>query len=119
MAVRAGEQDAEFVGERDEFVLGALGPLARLAVAGRREERGSDPLGGAGAEQVGIRRGRRAHEHQVDRAVGQLGDVGHGLNAEHLLALEVGAEHPALVARWPAGCAATRTRTCRGASTRR
>ena len=78
-----------------------LAPLvAGLAVAGRREERGPDALGGAGAEEIGVGRGRRAHEDEIDRAVGQVVDVGDGLDAEHLLTLQVGAEHAAGV---PAG----------------
>ena len=71
---------------------GPLAVLARLAVAGRGEERGPDALGGAGPEQVGVGRRRRAHEDEVDRAVGQVVDVGDRLDAEHVLALEVRAE---------------------------
>ena len=78
LPVRAGEQDAELVGERDQLGLGPPALLARLAVAGRREERGLDALRRAGPQQVGVGRRRRAHEHEVDLAVGELGDVGDG-----------------------------------------
>ena len=98
LAVRAGEQDPELVGEGDELGLGPLALLARLAVAGRRQERRLDALRRARPQQPGVGRRRRAHEDEVDLAVGQLGDVGDGADAEHLLALQVGAEHPALVA---------------------
>ena len=100
LPVRPGEQDPELVGERDELTLGGATRFARLAVAGRRQERRPHSLGGAGAEDLGVGGGRRADEHEVDRAVGEIVDVGHGAHAEHLLALQVGAED---AARVPAG----------------
>ncbi|MEI2653688.1 MAG: hypothetical protein V9G12_16355 [Microthrixaceae bacterium] len=49
--------------------------LARLAVAGRGEERRRDALAGAGAQQVGVGRRRGAHEDEVGLAVGQVVDA--------------------------------------------
>ena len=100
LAVGAGEQDAEFVGERDEFLLGHPPRVARLAVPGGGQEGRPDALAGAGAEQIRIGRRRRADEHQVDLAVGQVVDVGDRPDAEHLLTLEV---RPVHTARVPAG----------------
>ena len=119
LAVRPGEQDAEFVGQRDEIGLRLHAVLARFAVPGRGEERGLDPLCGAGAQQVGVGGRRGADEDEVDLAVGQRLDVGHRVDAEHVLALEIRPEDLARGSRWTAGCAATRTRTCRGGSTHR
>ena len=119
LTVRSGEQDPEIVGERHQLALGGATRVARLAVAGRRQERRPHPLGGAGAEDLGVGGGRRADEHQVDGPVGEVGDVGHRSHAEDFLALQVGAED---AARVPAGeqvVQRRRSRTCRGASTRR
>ena len=51
LPVRAGEQDAELVAERDQLGLVGATLLARFAVPGRGEEGGADALGGAGPEQ--------------------------------------------------------------------
>ena len=75
LAVRAGEEDAEVVGEVDELLLGPLARRPRLGVAGRGHERCLDPLRRARREQVGVGGRRRAHEHEVSGAVGDLGDV--------------------------------------------
>ena len=98
LSVRTGEQDAELVGERHQFVLRAA-DLRRRPRRSRRDVRNAarDALGRARAQQVGVRGGGRADEHEVDRVVRELGDVGDGLDAEHLLALEVGAVHAARV----------------------
>ena len=98
LAVGPGEQDAELVGEGHQLGLGPPAVLARLAVAGRREERRPHALRRAGPQQRRVGRRRRAHEDEVDLAVGQVGDVGDGADAEHLLALQVGAEDGAPVA---------------------
>ncbi len=100
LTVRPGEQDPELVGERHELVFGDATRFSRLAVSGRRQERRPHTLGGARPEDLRIGRGRRAHEHEVDRPVREVGDVGHRAHAEHFLALQVGAEDPARV---PAG----------------
>ena len=55
LAVGPREQDAELVGERDELALGAAAVVARLAVAGAREERGADAAPRARAQQIGVR----------------------------------------------------------------
>ena len=73
--------------------------LAGLAVARRREEGGADPLLGARPEQVGVGGGRGAHEDEVDGVVGQLGDVGHDLDAEHVAGFAARAVDRARVAR--------------------
>ena len=76
LAVRPGDQHPELVGQLHQLGLEALALLPRLAVAGRREERGADALLGAGAEQVGVGRRGGAHEDEVDGVVGQVVDVG-------------------------------------------
>ena len=85
--------------ERDQLGLGRSPSLARLAVAGGRHERGRRALGGARPQQVEVGRRRRAHHDEVDRVVGQLGDVGDASGCRAPSSpWQVGAEHPALVA---------------------
>ena len=67
----------------------------------------------------GLAGGRRAHEHEVDRVVGQVGDVGHDLDAEHLARLAARCRRRRPGSRRPGCCAGSRTRTCRDGSTRR
>ena len=86
----SGEQHAELAGERDELLFGPPAFVARFAVARAGEERGADPALGRGAEQLAVRRRGRAHEHEVPRAVGQLVDAAHGVDAEHRHRFEVG-----------------------------
>ena len=98
LTVGAGQQDAELVGERHQVGLGREALLPRLAVPGGGDEGRRDALLGAGAQQVGVGGRGRAHEDEVDLAVGQVVDVGDRLHAEHLGAVAVGGEDLALVA---------------------
>ena len=98
LPVRPGQEDPEFVGERDQVGLRRDAGLACLAVARGGEERRLHALGGARPQQVGVGRGGGAHEDEVDLAVGQRLDVGDGVDPEHVLTLEVRAEDLAAVA---------------------
>ena len=93
--------------------------LARLAVAGRGHERGPDPLGRAGPQQVGVRRGRGAHEHEVGlrrRAARRCPRR----SARRAPPRPPGwCRRPGPRSRWPGGCGGRRSRTCPGGSTRR
>ena len=89
--------------------------LARLAVAGRGDERGPDALGRARPQQLRVGGGRACTRTRGRPAPSGSSSIDrHRLHAEHLLALQVGAEHPRPRSRRPAGCAATRSRTCPG-----
>ena len=90
LTVGPGDQHTELVAEGDELALGRPPLVAGLAVAGRRHERRPHAPCRAGAQHLRVRRRRRAHERQVGTAVGEVGDVGDGVDAEHRLALAVG-----------------------------
>ena len=94
-----GQQDPELVAEGDELGLGPLALLARLAVAGGRDERGGRALGRAGPQQGEVGRRRRAHDDEVDRVVrgAPTGRRPFG-RPSTTSRLEVGAEDPTHVA---------------------
>ena len=94
MAVRSREQDAELVAERHQFGLVGTTLLPRLAVAGGGEERGANTLRCTCSEQVEVRPFGGTHDDEVGRAVGQIVDARHGVDAEHGRAVEVRAEDP-------------------------
>ena len=81
LAVWSGQQDAEFVSERNEVGFGLASFFARFAVAGACEKRSLHTLGCACTQQCWVCRRWRADENQVDLAVGQLGDIGNSANA--------------------------------------
>ena len=56
------------------------------------------PLAAHLRSRLDVRLRRRAHEHEVGLALRQVVDVGHGVDAEHRRAFEVGGEDVALVA---------------------
>jgi hypothetical protein len=87
----ARREHAELVGQRHQLVLGPT-LVARLAVAGRGDERGADPLAAQSRSSCGL---ALAGVHTKTRSaspVGQVEDGGHGGDAEHLGALAVGGE---------------------------
>ena len=91
MTVRAGQKDAEFVGQCDQFGFGTSALVAGFAVTSRCEERGLHTFGGTRAQQIGVGRRRSAHEHEVDRVIGKRCDVGDGLDTQDFFTLQVGA----------------------------
>ncbi len=119
LSVGAGEHDAEFVGERDEFSFGAAALVTRFAVARARQERGAYSAPRARAQQFHVGGRGCAYEHEVPRPFGNVVDARHGVDAEHGRAFEI--RRRRRVRRSPPRecCAARRTRTCRDASTRR
>ena len=97
LAVRSGQQDSELVGERDQVALRAQAGVAGLAVTRAREECGADSPSRAGAQQVGVRAGGRADEHEVPRAVRKLVDSAGRFDAEHRNSFEVRRRDPARI----------------------
>ena len=66
---------------RDQLALERAALLARLAVAAARDEGRAHAARRAGAQQLGVRGLRRAHEDEVGGALRQLGDVADRLAA--------------------------------------
>jgi len=90
----AGEQDAEFVSQSDQFGLGAAALFAGLAVTGARQEGGLDPLAAQARNSAGFarrgctRRRDRSHQRAGHRCRPQSG-------SRALLAAQVRAVHAA------------------------
>ena len=114
-----GDEHPELVGQRHQLGLEALTLLPRLAVAGRREERGADALLGAGAEQVGVGR-RRACTRRRGRSRRRAGRRCRRPPARRGRRPARGSSRgPRPGSRRRGCCGGSRSRTCRGGSTRR
>ena len=98
LAVRSGEENVEFVGQRNDLVFKFATVVPCFAVTGGRQESGLHTLGRAVAQEPGVRRSRGADEDKIGEAVRKVSDGRNRLDTEHFLARKIRSAHTALIA---------------------